>query len=82
MVEKFVEEYAKLIASEPSKIKVERVNVNSSYSEITIYAGTLDAGKLIGKDGKMISSIKTLISGCKVKDGVSYKVVVKPLITV
>lgn len=79
MVEKFVEEYAKLSSNEPNKIKVERLNVNSTYSEITIFASTADAGKLIGKDGKMISAIKTLISGCKVKDGISYKVIVKPI---
>lgn len=79
MVEKFVEEYAKLSSNEPNKIKVERVNINSTYSEITIFASTADAGKLIGKDGKMISAIKTLISGCKVKDGISYKVIVKPI---
>ena len=79
MVEKFVEEYAKLSSNEPNKIRVERVNVNSTYSEITIFASTADAGKLIGKDGKMISAIKTLISGCKVKDGISYKVIVKPI---
>jgi predicted RNA-binding protein YlqC (UPF0109 family) len=33
--------------------------------------------KLIGKDGKMINSLKTLISGCKAKDGKSYRVTVK-----
>lgn len=79
MVEKFVEEYAKLTSNEPDKIKVERVDINPTYSEITVYASVIDAGKLIGKDGKMISAIKTLISGCKVKDGISYKVIVKPI---
>ncbi len=79
MVEKFVEEYAKLSSNEPQKIRVQRVDVNPTYSEITIFASIADAGKLIGKDGKMISSIKTLISGCKVKDGISYKVIVKPV---
>ncbi len=77
MVEKFVEKYAKLIASLPDEIRVERVDVNEGYSEITIYANRADAGKLIGKEGKMIGAIKTLISGCKAKDGVSYKVNVK-----
>ena len=37
----------------------------------------IDTGKLIGKDGKMINSLKTLISGCKAKDGKSYRVTVK-----
>jgi predicted RNA-binding protein YlqC (UPF0109 family) len=52
--------------------------INENYSEITIYANKADAGKIIGKEGKMIGAIKTVISGCKAKDGVSYKVNVKP----
>lgn len=77
MIEKFIEEYARLIAAEPDKISVEREDVSDGFSEITIFADGSDVGKLIGKDGKMISAIKTMISGCKAKDGVSYRVVVK-----
>lgn len=77
MVEDFIKEYATLIANEPSKIRVSSEQRGENFSEITIFASKADAGKLIGKDGKMISSIKTLISGCKAKDGTSYKVVVK-----
>lgn len=79
MIEKFVEEYAKLIASHPADIHVERRDLEGDFSEIIIFANKTDAGKLIGKDGKMINAIKTLISGCKAKDGRSYKVSVKPL---
>jgi len=74
MIEKFVLKFAKLIASKPEEIEVERKDINKEYSEITIYANKADAGKLIGKEGKMIGAIKTLISGCKAKDGISYKV--------
>lgn len=77
MVEAFIAEYAKLIATEPDNIKIEKIEKGNDFSEITIYASKSDAGKLIGKDGKMISAIKTLVSGCKAKDGKSYKVVVK-----
>jgi predicted RNA-binding protein YlqC (UPF0109 family) len=74
MVEKFICEYAKLIAQEPEKVSVVKEDINDTYSEIIIYASGLDAGKLIGKDGKMIGAIKTMITGCKAKDGISYKV--------
>ncbi len=77
MIEQFVLEYAKLIASEPEKIQVSVNEINSGYKELVIVAGENDAGKLIGKEGKMIGAIKTLISGCKAKDGSSYKVIVK-----
>ena len=36
-----------------------------------------ELGKLIGKEGKMISAIKTLISGCKAKENRSFRVMVK-----
>jgi len=74
MIEKFVLKFAKLLATKPEDIEVEKKVINDEYSEITIYANRADAGKIIGKEGKMIGAIKTLISGCKAKDGVSYKV--------
>jgi len=36
-----------------------------------------DIGKLIGKEGRMINSIKAVISGCKAKGGKNYRVNVK-----
>ncbi len=78
MVKDFVEKFAKLLANHPEDVEVEYKKVNDTYSEITIFANKADAGKLIGKEGKMIGAIKTVISGCKAKDGVSYKVNVKP----
>lgn len=79
MIEKFIEEYAKLLSSEPEKISVSKEQKGATFFEITIYASSSDAGKLIGKEGKMINAIKTLISGCKAKDGNSYKIVVKSI---
>lgn len=78
MIERFVHEFVKLIVNEPDKVKVEKREIEPNLAEIIIYASSTDAGKIIGKDGKMISSIKTLISGCKAKDGYSYKIMVKP----
>ncbi len=77
MIEKFVEKYAKLISSKPEDIEVIRKDINEGYSEITILADRVDAGKIIGKEGRMVGAIKTLISGCKAKDKISYKVEVK-----
>jgi predicted RNA-binding protein YlqC (UPF0109 family) len=48
-------------------------------TEIVLYANQADVGKLIGKEGKMIGAIKTVISGCKAKDGVSYRINVEPI---
>ena len=73
MIADFVAQYAKLIASNPDDIKVE-VDQSDEIIQIILYANQADIGKLIGKEGKMIGAIKTVISGCKAKDGVSYRI--------
>ena len=73
MISDFVAQYAKLIASNPDDIRVE-VDESDEITQIVLYANQADIGKLIGKEGKMIGAIKTVISGCKAKDGVSYRI--------
>lgn len=79
MVEKFIEEYAKLIASEPENVSVSRVNLGESFDEIIVRTSKNDTGRLIGKDGKMINALKTLITGYKAKEQTSYRITVKAL---
>jgi len=76
MVDKFLETFAKMISNYPEQIRVEKVDVDDTFTKITIWANPEDTGKLIGKNGKMISSIKSVISGCKAKSGRSYKVII------
>ena len=78
MVENFLLEYAKLIADYPQKIKIEKIDLGDNFVELIIYADKADTGKLIGKDGKMINAIKTVMIGYKAKDATSYRVTVKP----
>ncbi len=78
MVEKFVGRFAALLSTYPDEIRVEKVDIDQGLCEIIIYANQTDAGKIIGKEGKMINALKTLISGCKAKDNISYKISVKP----
>ena len=73
MIADFVAQFAKLIASHPDDISVD-VNRGDKVTEIVLYANQADIGKLIGKEGKMINAIKTVISGCKAKDGISYRI--------
>ncbi len=73
MVEDFVIQFAKLIASYPEDISIE-VQEGDEITELTLFANQEDVGKLIGKEGKMIGAIKTVISGCKAKDGVGYRI--------
>jgi hypothetical protein len=73
MIADFVAQFARLIASHPDDIRVE-VQESDEITQIVLYANQEDIGKLIGKSGKMIGAIKTVISGCKAKDGVSYRI--------
>ncbi len=78
MVADFVAGFARLIAAYPEDIRVE-THEGDEATEIVLFANQSDVGKLIGKEGKMIGAIKTVISGCKAKDGKSYRINVEPL---
>jgi len=77
MAEKFILEFAKLVSDYPDEIQISRNDVDETFSEIEIKANKSDTGKLIGRDGKMISSLKTIITGCKAKENRSYRVTIK-----
>ncbi len=77
MVRDFIISYARLIVLHPEKLQIEARPLDGDYEEIILYADEADVGKLIGKEGRMINAIKTVISGCKAKGGKSYRVSVR-----
>jgi len=77
MVSDFLLSYTKLLVNHPEDIALEVKTIDEGFDEITIFANSEDVGKLIGKEGRMINSIKTVISGCKAKGGKNYRVNVK-----
>ena len=79
MVTDFLLSYTKLLVDNPEDISVKIAEVDENFDEITLFAHSEDIGKLIGKDGRMINAIKTVISGCKAKGGKNYRVNVKPV---
>ncbi len=78
MVKEFLLSYTKLLLSNPEDISIEISEIDEGFDEIIIFANSEDIGKLIGKEGRMINAIKTVISGCKAKGGKNYRVNVKP----
>ncbi|RDU55095.1 KH domain-containing protein [Helicobacter sp. MIT 00-7814] len=80
-IEDFIEKYAKKIVTQPQCIKVQSTCTQDAQGnklkDILVYAHPDDVGRLIGKEGKMISSLKTLISGAKAKDGQNYKITIE-----
>lgn len=74
MIQDFVSSYAKMIVNHPQDINVELNEIDPTFHEVIIYANNSDVGKLIGKNGNMINAIKTILNGCKAKNGISYKI--------
>ncbi|WP_163566234.1 KH domain-containing protein [Helicobacter suis] len=74
-VEKFVEAYCKKIVAYPQVLQVQS-RLQGQIKEILIYTNPMDMGRVIGKDGKMVSALRAFISGVKAKDGLSYKIIV------
>lgn len=79
MIEAFIKSYAELIVANPEKLEVFIGETNEQGAEIIVKADSSDVGKLIGKNGNMINALKTLINGCKAKNGQSYKIQVLSL---
>ncbi|PAU99483.1 RNA-binding protein [Helicobacter sp. TUL] len=83
MIEKFVETYTKKLATKPECIGVSSRDITeedgSITREICVLAHSDDLGRLIGKEGRMIGSLKTLISGAKAKDGQNYKIFIQAI---
>jgi len=77
LVEEFVDRFVRLIAEYPDEIRVMKSLENADFDEIIIYANKVDAGKIIGKEGKMINALKTVIGGCKAKDNITLKISVR-----
>ncbi|WP_121021532.1 KH domain-containing protein [Helicobacter vulpis] len=75
-VEAFVLEYCKKIVTYPQVVEVRSQLVEEHLKEIAIYTNPVDMGRVIGKEGRIISALKAFISGMKAKDGLSYKIVV------
>jgi predicted RNA-binding protein YlqC (UPF0109 family) len=78
MIDKFLQEFAKLIVDRPDEVRVTTNEIDDTFSEITVYVDKADTGKVIGKDGKVINAIKTVLAACKAKSGKSYRINIKP----
>ncbi len=74
MVTDFIKSYTQLIVSNPNSVQVTMEEIGENFYEITILCDEEDLGKIIGKSGNMINALKTIINGCKAKDGKSYKI--------
>ena len=67
-MQKLLEDIVKSIVDKPDEVKV---NVNESDNTIVyeLNVGEGDIGKVIGKKGKNVNSIRTLLSASNAKEG-------------
>ena len=67
-MQKLLEDIVKSIVDKPDEVKV---NVNESENTIVyeLNVGEDDLGKVIGKKGKNVNSIRTLLSASNAKEG-------------
>ena len=79
MITNFIESYCKLIVNNKDDIKVQSKMIDDGFCEITVFANNADLGKLIGKNGNMINSLRTILNGCKSKDNISYKIQIEKI---
>ena len=67
-MQKLLEDIVKSIVDKPDEVKV---NINESENTIVyeLNVGEGDLGKVIGKKGKNVNSIRTLLSASNAKEG-------------
>lgn len=67
-MKKFIEMVVKELVDNPEKIKVEEIKNEKNSIEFTVEVATEDIGKVIGKKGKNIMAIRTLLTAVGAKE--------------
>ena len=67
-MEKLLEEIVKTIVDKPDEVKVE-VNESENTIVYELNVGDGDLGKVIGKKGRNVNAIRTLLSASNAKEG-------------
>ncbi len=67
-MEKLLEEIVKTIVDKPDEVKVE-VNESENIIVYELNVGDGDLGKVIGKKGRNVNAIRTLLSASNAKEG-------------
>ncbi len=78
-IQDFLELYIKKIVKNPDYLRTS-VSVGDK-SDYVISIGVLsdDVGRVIGRDGKMVSALKNILSAHKAKNGLSYELFVSAI---
>ena len=76
-MKEFVEHIVKRVVDNPTKVRVEQNSLNENTIELVVEVDKDDIGKVIGKKGKNINAMRTLVTaiGAKVNNRVTLQVV-------
>lgn len=78
-----MEELVKYIACSLTgndNVKIEVKKESEKVSVITIYATKDDMGKIIGRNGRVANSIRTIVKSVSLKSGIRYIVKINELV--
>lgn len=67
-MKEFVEFIVKQLVDEPEKVKIEESMPNQNTIEIKVEVEKNDIGKIVGKKGKNINALRTLLTAVAAKE--------------
>ncbi|HSW56540.1 MAG TPA: KH domain-containing protein [Ignavibacteriaceae bacterium] len=67
-MKKFIELVIKELVDNPEKVKVEEIAKDKNSIEFTVEVAADDIGKVIGKKGKNINALRTLLTAVGAKE--------------
>lgn len=65
---------------ENDNVKIEERKESEKVSVLTIYASKDDMGKIIGRNGRVANSIRTIVKSASLKSGIRYIVKINELV--
>lgn len=72
-MKQLIENIVLALVDDPSAVEIEEILENDQLT-IKIHAGSQDLGKIIGKQGKIAKSIRTIAKACAIKENVQVNI--------
>lgn len=68
-VEDLLEYLARSLVDDPSAVSVESFEEDDGSVALELHVGEGDVGKVIGRNGRTVAALRTVIRACSVKEG-------------
>ncbi|MCZ7616227.1 MAG: KH domain-containing protein [Ignavibacteriaceae bacterium] len=67
-MKEFIEYIVKRLVDKPEKVRIEESNSDQKTIDIKIEVDKTDIGKIVGKQGKNVNALRTLLTAVAAKD--------------